>query len=146
MMSPPTRILVPTDFSESGGVAQDYASALAAALGARLHVLHVVADGLLGDGLGADAVPALLQRIELEVSHRLESWRSTEGRRGLEVITKVVRGLPEEAIVEYADAQGIDLIVIGHCEGSGPGPARLRHLANRVLQKARCPVLTVRRP
>lgn len=142
-MSPPTRILVPTNFSDGSCAAQDYASTLAAALGARLHVLHVIPDRRLAADLGLDALPTLMQRIEHEVSQRLETCRTTGAGRGLDVITDVVHGLPEDAIVEYAEAQGIDLIVVGRCDDSGSRRARLRRVAMGVLQKAPCPVLAV---
>ena len=142
-MSLPTRILVPTDFSDGASVAEEYASALAAALGARLHVLHVIPDPPLAEVLGADAVPELIERTEREVRRRLESWSFSGDRRRLGVAADVATGLPDATIVQYADASGVDLIVIGRCGHSGPKPAQLGHVAVGVLQKARCPVLAV---
>lgn len=139
----PARILVPTDFSDGASVAEDYASALAAALGARLHALHVIVDRPLGDDLHAREVPELFERTEREVRLRLESWSTSGDRRRLDVVADVARGVPEATIVHYADAHDIDLIVIGRCGHSGPTPPQIGHVAVGVLQKARCPVLAV---
>lgn len=136
-------MVVATDFSDGAAVAEDYALALAAALGARLHVLHVVSGLPLAEELGAEAVSELLERAEREARHRLESWISVGDRRRLEAITGLARGVPEAEIVQYAGAHDIDLIVMGGCGQSGPKPSRLGHVTVGVLQKARCPVLAV---
>jgi nucleotide-binding universal stress UspA family protein len=139
----PARLLVPTDFSHTARVAQDYASALAAALGATMHVLHVIADRPFGDELDAREVPELFQRTEREVRHRLEDWISSGDRRRLNIGAGVATGVPDATILEYADAYGIDLIVMGGRGHGGHKPPGLGHVAVGVLQKARCPVLVL---
>lgn len=139
----PTRILVPTDFSEPAAVAQEYASALASALGARLHVLHVISDRPMGDDLDAREVPELLERTEREVRQRLEAWRSSGDRHRMEVVADVARGVPDATILQYADAHGVDLIVIGWCGHGGTRLPRLGHVAVSVLQGAGRPVLAL---
>lgn len=139
----PTRILVPTDFSDDADVALDYASALAIAVGAKLRVLHVIPEKLFGNELDAEEVPELVRRTEREVRHRLQDWSSSADRHELNEGADVATGVPDATILEYVDAHGIDLIVMG---GRGHGshkPPRLGHVAVGVLQKARCPVLVL---
>jgi nucleotide-binding universal stress UspA family protein len=142
-MSLPTRILAPTDFSDGATVAQDYAAVLAAALGANLHVLHVIADRPLGDALEAGDIPELVERTEVEVRQRLEGWSSSGDRRRLNVAAEVAIGVPDATILEYANAHGIDLIVMGRSGHGRQKPPRLGHVAVGVLQNARCPVLAL---
>lgn len=139
----PTRILVPTDFSDAAAMAQEYASGLAAALGATLHVLHVIPDRPLGDGLAAREVPELIERASTEVRHRLEHWQPSAHRCEVHVVADVRTGVPDATILEYAHAHGIDLIVIGGAGHGGREPSRLGRVAVGVLRRARCPVLAV---
>jgi nucleotide-binding universal stress UspA family protein len=139
----PGRILVPTDFSDGACGAEDYAATLATALGATLHLLHVIPDRPLAEDLGADAVPELLERTEREVRQRLERWSSSDDWRRLNVAADVGKGRPDATIVDYADQHGIDLIVLGRFGHGGPKPLQLGHVTVGVLQKARCSVLAV---
>ena len=72
-MSLPKRILVPTDFSATAEAALNYAKVLAEALGASLHVIHVMDDPLPGiklpDHVGS--IPAIRRQLEMEASEHL---------------------------------------------------------------------------
>ncbi len=138
----PANILVPTDFSDEATTAGDYAATLAAALGARLHVLHVIPARPFGDDLEAGDMPELLERTEREVRDRLDAWRAAGDRRGVTVVTDVGVGVPDAAILRYADTHDIDLIVMGR-SGHRGDPARLGRVAAGVLKNARRPVLAM---
>lgn len=73
-MARPQGILIPTDFSDASNTAKAYATLLAEAFGATLHVLHVIPD-LLAMGWGVDAayLPHLLERTERNVRDQLVS-------------------------------------------------------------------------
>ena len=55
-------------------------------------------------------------------------------------------GLPAEEIVQYADEHAIDLIVMGTHGREGVMRVVLGSVAESVVRRAPCPVLTVRRP
>lgn len=142
------RILAPTDFSDSANHALALALDLARRYGAEVRLLHVIGP-VEGDAWGPlrytaqggpppespeQAVLALL-RAELDRQH-------TEG---VPVEPATRRGsAPGAAILEYARAEGVDLIVMGT---HGRGPVQrlsLGSAATRTLRHATCPVLTVR--
>lgn len=145
-------ILFPTDFSEPALEAVPYACDLASAFHAELHVLHVIHDlstevpdfgmGLAFPGF-LEHLPERMQKLEEEAIRHLadvlpERWKDTR------VILATKQGPPFQRIIEYAKEHRTDLIVMGT-----HGRGMLKHtllgsVAERVVRKAPCPVLTVR--
>ena len=77
---------------------------------------------------------------------RLASILTEEERKTLKAVTTTVLGHPVMEILRYAKENAIDLIVMG-THGRGPlGHVVLGSVAERVVRKAPCPVLTVRTP
>jgi nucleotide-binding universal stress UspA family protein len=140
-----TNILVPTDFDQTSQHALDYARELARQFGATLHLLHVVDDVFslsAGTEGSLSAVPRL-QR-ELEEHARREVEKAAAGTPAkVEVLTA---SSPAAAIVAYARANAIDLIVMGTHGRGGTPAALIGSVAERVVRTAACPVLTVRHP
>ena len=140
-------ILVPTDFSEASQAALEYAKGLAVAFGSSIHVVHVMED-LLAHAWSAEvyvaSMPNLREEIEKEAHERLAAMLSDDERARFSVKTVVVAGSPFLEIVRYAKTNDIDLIVIG-THGRGPiAHMLLGSVAERVVRKSPCPVLTVR--
>jgi nucleotide-binding universal stress UspA family protein len=141
------KILVPTDFSECSDAAVKYGRAMAETFGATLHLLHIVQDPYT-QPWAAEAFPAplgdMLAQWREQARVRLQGLLP-EGERA-NVMVAVEVGSPFQEIVRYAEDQGIDLIVIG-THGRGPiGHMLLGSVAEKVVRKATCPVLTVRHP
>lgn len=137
------RVLFPTDFSETSQQAFEYACDLARRFDAGLHLLHVVQDprsqAWAGETSGI-VIPDLLEAWRADAQRRLGEL-SPEGVRTERAI-RVGHAFVE--IVQYAGANGIDLIVMGT---HGRGPVKhmlLGSVAEKVVRKAPCPVLTVR--
>jgi nucleotide-binding universal stress UspA family protein len=118
-------VLFATDFSPSSEVAGSVAAGYAWALGARLHVLHVVQPPRI-----AKDVPGLA-----DLAARLG--------KSSPAVTAVASGTPAVEIVRYAARQGIDLIVVGTHGRTGVSRALLGSVAEKVSRTASCPVLTV---
>ncbi len=143
------RILVPTDFSETANVALWYARELAQSLGASIHLLHVVPE-MFGPGrTGHGFVPDLnryAETIRQQAAARLTTVLTASERDELHAQFATRIGAPFVEIVRYAKEQEIDLIVMG-THGRGPVAHMLMgSVAERVVRKAPCPVLTVRHP
>jgi nucleotide-binding universal stress UspA family protein len=142
-------VLVPTDFSETSDSALRYGKALAGAFGATLHVVHVVEEPY-GQPWAVEAygfsLAALQEEWIKDAKTRLASSLTDEEKKTISVVTTTVLGHPVMEILRYATENAIDLIVMG-THGRGPlGHVVLGSVAERVVRKAPCPVLTVRTP
>jgi nucleotide-binding universal stress UspA family protein len=140
-------VLVPTDFSEASESALRYGKAMAEAFGASLHVVHVMED-LLAHAWAAEvyvsSMPQLRDEIEKESRQRLGALLTDTERATLRAETALLAGNPFLEIVRYAKAHGVDLIVMG-THGRGPiAHMLLGSVAEKVVRKSPCPVLTVR--
>ena len=138
-------ILVPTDFSDCSDAALKYGREFARTFGATLHLLHVVHDPY-SQPWAAEAFPTplgdLLEQWQEQARARIAALVPEEER--VQVRLAVLVGSPFFEIVRYAQEQKIDLVVIG-THGRGPiGHMLLGSVAERVVRKAPCPVLTVR--
>jgi nucleotide-binding universal stress UspA family protein len=143
-----TRILVPTDFSESADAALAYAKTLAGCLGASLHLLHVYTDPY-GPSVYVPEVyvpvPAemrerALEDVRAQLAQRLDAEETTYFRGTHAVVT----GLTAKEIVKYAADHDIALIVMGTHGRRGVAHLLLGSVAEHVVRTAPCPVLTVR--
>ena len=143
-------ILYPTDFSELSAQAMKYAAALSGKLGARLHCLHVVDDAYLQYWLAADmpAVPIGPPVEEVIASSRkqLNDFLAAGLPADLPVIKVVRRGRPFLEIINYAREESIDLVVIGTHGRTALREALMGSVADKVVRKSPCPVMTVRSP
>ena len=142
-------ILVPSDFSDYSKHALRYGCAFAAEFGAELHLLHVVQDivGLVPE-VGMAFPPTGDYRRELRESAEkaLEELPGSPWLGELSVVRATREGAPFVEIIRYAKKHKIDLIVMGTHGRTGLSHILLGSVAERVVRKAPCPVLTVRHP
>jgi nucleotide-binding universal stress UspA family protein len=140
-------VLVPTDFSDASESALRYGRAMAEAFSASLHVVHVMED-LLAHAWAAEvyvsSMPQLRDEIEKESRQRLETLLGEGDRSKFRAETALLAGNPFLEIIRYAKAHDVDLIVMG-THGRGPiAHMLLGSVAEKVVRKSPCPVLTVR--
>jgi nucleotide-binding universal stress UspA family protein len=140
-------VLVPTDFSDASESALRYGKAMAEAFGASLHVVHVMED-LLAHAWAAEvyvsSMPQLRDEIEKESRQRLDTLLPDAERKAFRAETALLAGNPFLEIIRYAKAHNVDLIVMG-THGRGPiAHMLLGSVAEKVVRKSPCPVLTVR--
>ena len=139
------RILFPTDFSERAAAAWSYARMMSENFSAELVLLHVLQEpmAMLPESSLAVAPPAVnLVELTRSAEQGLDQLRvdppGTIGER------LVRNGPPAEEIVRYAREMEADLIVLGTHGRTGIAHALLGSVAERVVRKAPCPVMTVR--
>ena len=145
------QVLVPTDFSEPSEVAVRYGKALADQFQSKLHLIHVLDENaLVYPWTSPEGSTLTLSSARAELEHaaqdRLNTVLTPEEREkyAAQIITLI--GSPFLEIVNYAKTQNIDLIVMG-THGRGPIAHMLMgSVAEKVVRKAPCPVLTVRHP
>jgi len=147
------RILYPTDFSERSVVAIPLALDLARLYGAELHCLHVVdvpGEFILEDSymlpLTTEYRPDYDELKKAAETH-LDQFIAQHMPDVRDSIKKaVVVGKPFAEIIGYARERDIDLIVLGTHGRSALGSMLLGSVAEKVVRKAPCAVLTVRHP
>jgi len=143
-----TRILVPTDFSAPSDAALATAKEMAERFGASIHLLHVLEDPYSTSAYATEVYgylpPGLKESWQRDGEKRLLALLPPDERTRFGGTTQVIFGSPTKAIVEYAEANGMDLIVMGTHGRSGVAHLLLGSVAERVVRTARCPVLTVR--
>ena len=146
-MASPRSILVPTDFSEAANAAKAYATGLADSFGATLHILNVIPDPLaMGWGVDTAYLPQLLERTERTVREQLEGALRPEERAKFRAQVAVETGAPVDRIIEYAEKNRIDLIVMG-TQGRGTVERMwIGSVTQGVLRRASCPVVSVQQP
>ena len=143
------RILCPVDFSDSSDHAMRYASALAENFGAELTLLHVVAPimaALPGETALPDTLQADIDELAEACRERLELIVGKLVTSGLTVKHKVLNGVPFIEIIRYARDAETDLIVMGTHGRTGLGHLLIGSVAERVVRKSPCPVLTIKHP
>ena len=141
-------ILLPTDFSECSDVAAKYAMAFAESLDASLRVIHVLEDPeVYARKMESLAVvPELRNRMMQQAQQQLQMLLTDVERTKFDAQLVVRWGAPFVEIIRYARTQNVDLIVMG-THGRGPiAQMLLGSVAQKVVRKAPCPVLTVRNP
>jgi nucleotide-binding universal stress UspA family protein len=142
-------ILVPTDFSRDADLAIHTAHRLLAPLeqDARLILLH--AFNLPIEYTAYGPIPTsitYLQDTGLEAERRLYETTEPLQREGLTIETVAREGDPAHVIAEEAEKRGADLIAMGTRGQSGLRHLLLGSTAERVVEHAPCPVMTIRRP
>lgn len=136
------KILVPHDFSEHSRHALDWALALAEKWQASVELMHVVhilppvvdiPNDMYAD-VERDQLATAQQHLEAIHTNKTSDSSVTIG-------IHVQRGVPFQAICEYAEKQHADLIVMGSHGRTGLSHVFLGSVAERVMRHAPCPVL-----
>ncbi len=145
-MSP--HVLVPIDGSEPSWNALDFAAEQHA--GGQITVINVVDPvediylGLEGGYYDADAVDRAADRGEELCEKARERFAETGGLDTTDFRTTVETGDPARTIVEYADENGVDHVVIGSHGRTGVARILLGSVAETVARRAPMPVTIVR--
>jgi nucleotide-binding universal stress UspA family protein len=136
------KLLLATDLSEASSSATDEAFELAARLHAKLLVVSVIDPGslLLPGGRFRSRVDQERERRERQAQELVERGRDL----GLDVSFLVWTGDPGDMIVEAAEAERVDMVLVGS-HGRGPvGRFFIGSVSEHVVRRAPCPVLVVR--
>lgn len=135
-------VLHPTDFSPRAEYAFRLAWALARDYQARLVLLHVAEPAPIIAGEGVVMPPTAIDLDELR--RRLESVAAPEA--GVPIERRVVEGETVAEILRVAEETKADLLVVGTHGRTGLGRLLMGSVAEQILRRAPCPVLTVKAP
>jgi nucleotide-binding universal stress UspA family protein len=146
------KILCGTDFSSEARRAVAASAHLARMLGSNVRLVHVLDIPGAEEVLAAQAVARVTDFFEAEKA-RLEALLRQEVQRvetigvaggGATFECEVLAGRPDEAVIARAVATRADLIVVSALGRRGPRLWALGSTADRIAQRAPCPVLVVR--
>jgi nucleotide-binding universal stress UspA family protein len=144
------RILCPTDCSEPARQAVQHADRIARWFDAELLLLHVAAPFVPpSPGIGPPvAVPypgtiVLDPAVRAPVIEEMEAEARGAREAGVSVEVVVEEGEVVKTILAQAEARGADLIAVGMSGLGGGLHRRLGSVAEKVVQRAPVPVLTV---
>lgn len=144
-----SKILVPTDFTDLSLQALKYAREFASTFGAQIHCLHVIDEGYqYWSTMGPESAPVgpAVEDLKSLAEGHMQRY-SDEHLVGLDFVpvAKVITGNPWSDIVQYALENTVDLIILATHGRSGIAHALLGSTTEKVVRKASCPVLVVRK-
>ena len=139
-------VLIPTDGSATVDQTLEHALPIAADNDATVHALSVV-DSRIVQAATGETRAEIEAKLERESEKAVAEVVDRAAEAGLEAIEAVASGTPSKAILEYADAEGVDLIAIG-THGKSPREKQITmgSVSERVVDKASIPVFVVRSP
>jgi nucleotide-binding universal stress UspA family protein len=146
----PCNILAPTDFSNYSTCALKHAVQIANQCHAKLHLLHVIDEGLWQCIVDCRLNNAVIQQIEEEnlkmSTEKLqqEAARISETNADVEIFYNLKQGIPYYEIINVQEEKKIDLIVIASHGKTGMQKHLIGSVAEKVLRGAKCDVLLVR--
>ncbi len=136
------KVLFPTDFSHSGDAALKTATALARDSGAKLLIVHVEEPPTLYGG--GEMYYGMPEPSAEELRRMLEEVVPTDPQVPYE--HHLITGDPAGALVRLAESEDVDMIVMGTHGRTGLFRLLMGSVAEAIVRRATCPVLTFREP
>jgi nucleotide-binding universal stress UspA family protein len=138
------KIMVATDGSEQNKKAISYGIEFAKLSGAKLYVVYVV-DTAAFASIPMDAGWEMMyELLETEGKDASDQVVELAAAQGLDIESAVLEGHPSNEIIEFAEGNDIDMIVIGTLGKSGLDRFLLGSVAEKVTRNSKVPVLVVR--
>ena len=144
------KILSPIDFSEFSFEAMRGAWELAKDVGAELHLLHVVAPHgrfvpllLTRDAEGAREMAREANMMQ-QADEELARIKKDQLGNSSKVVTSAIVGPPVAKIIDYAEREAINLILLASHGRSGFNRMLIGSVAEKLVRGAPCSVLVLR--
>lgn len=139
------RILIPTDFSETGLLALEHATFMARLFKAHLYLLHVVeAFEYTYSIYEPEVMVRDTEEVHEVVSEKLKKLAERISKeQGVHVSTLIGSGRPAAGISETVRENDIDLVIMGTHGANGFEEYFIGSNAHKVVNMAPCPILTV---
>jgi nucleotide-binding universal stress UspA family protein len=134
------KILYPTDFSTTGRPALEMATSLARDRQAKLLIVHVEEPPMAYGG--GEFYYGALEPDHVELERMLKEVVPADS--AVPVEHRLIVGSPAESIVYLAEKENVDLIVMPTHGRTGLARLLMGSVAEEVVRKAKCPVLTVK--
>jgi nucleotide-binding universal stress UspA family protein len=149
-----SKILIPLDDSESAMKAAEYALLITKGLNAELVAIHVVrtedalvaTDSLIENLDTITSQDAILQKVKNDAEKWFNIIKEKSNTNGIRLRTGLVVSSIEvdDAIINYAERENVDLIVMGEEEKSGLKQRLRATTASHVATQTKRPILIVK--
>lgn len=142
------KVLVPIDFSDYSKSSLRYAVNFVKHFNATLYLIYVVEPVVYPPdfSMGQIAMPSMDLDLDKRAKEELEKLAKEEIPGDCNCHTVVKTGKPFVEIIETAQDEDIDLIIIATHGHTGVEHILFGSTAEKVVRKAPCPVLTLREP
>ena len=138
-------ILCPIDHSDCSKDALRYAVSFAMKDESKLYLLHVIDIRAFDESINSMTMQAPDDETLKQLKTKLLECIPEEMRDDMDVEAIVVQGIPFAEIISTAREKEVDMIVIGSHGRTGIAHIMLGSVSEKVVRKAPCPVLTVRK-
>lgn len=139
------KVLYPIDFSEYTEEITSYAVSIAKKYDSELHLLHVIPNLNYFTPYESFLTPENLVAIERNIEKEIEKDFDKVVKKIDIPAKRIIRtGVTFVEIIDYIKEEGIDLVVMGTHGRSGIEHILIGSVAEKVVRKSPCPVLTVR--
>ena len=149
------KILYPTDFSDVANSAMDFVKQLKDTGAEEVVILHVIDQSRL-DALAMYPADALGMYIDKDMLQIENAWETSAANQmssmedelkeaGFEVKVRVEKGIPFKAILKVEEEEDVSVIVLGSHGTTNVQEMLLGSVSEKVIRKARKPVLVVKR-
>ena len=143
-----SKVLVPIDFSDYSNSALKYAVNFVGHFKAELTLIYVVEPVIYPPdfSMGQIAIPSVVLEMDKRAVDELNKLAQQEIPAEIKVKSVVKTGKPFLEIIETAQEEDVDLIIIATHGHTGVEHILFGSTAEKVVRKAPCPVLTLREP
>jgi universal stress protein A len=139
------KILCPIDFSEFTDEILEYALDITKKYGAELHLIHIIPNLNYFTPYESFFTPENIIVVEKNMEDEVNKDFDAIIKKIDIPVKKVIRtGAAFVEIIDYVKTESIDLIIMGTHGRTGLEHILIGSVAERVIRKAPCPVLTVR--
>jgi nucleotide-binding universal stress UspA family protein len=139
------KIVCPVDFSEFTDEIIEYGVSIAKKFDAELHLLHIIPNLNYFTPYESFLTPENLVAMERSIEREIEKdFENTIKKIDMPVKKAIKTGVTFVEILDYIKTEKIDLVVMGTHGRSGFEHILLGSVAEKIIRRAPCPVLTVR--
>jgi nucleotide-binding universal stress UspA family protein len=137
-------ILIATDGSENTQRAISYGIEIAKLSGATVHALYVVNTSPIISNYWTIGKKNIYEIVKSEGEEAVSEVKKIGEASGVEVKEVVLDGYPSTAIIDFAENNNIDLIVMGTLGKTGLDKLLIGSVAEKVVRGSKVPVMVVR--
>ena len=136
------------DFSQGTERILKAASKFAKALQEHVYLVHVIDDTPLYTmyGMYPEEMPAMAEYRGLASGRaklKMEEAKATLESMGVAVVSEILDGQPQDAIMDFAEKVATDMVIVGTHGHSAIGSVLMGSVASGLVRQAKVPVLVV---